>query len=84
MSDFAADKSRLSLPATLLISMLIGVSSAGVTWGAVTARIAENERRTQQAERRIDRLEETVQAMRPMLERIDERTAEMKRQLDRR
>lgn len=71
---------RLSL--VLLISLLGSAASAGMTWGVTANRLAAGEDRDARMERRIDRLEEVTQRSAVLLERIDERTAEIKRVQD--
>ena len=72
----------LRLSIVLLISLLGSAASAGVTWGMAANRLANGEERDARMERRIDRLEEVTQRSAVLLERIDERTAEIKRVQD--
>ena len=93
MSDVSVNKRHLSLPWTVAVSAVIGIASGtGVSYslvGRVDAAQAQaaswevsGRERFGAVERRVERLEETSQRTLLILERIDERTTEIKRRLD--
>jgi hypothetical protein len=69
----------VSLPAAVAITLASALLSAGITWGATVGRISEGERSTARIERRVEKLEDAVARMLPLLERIDERTGRIER-----
>ena len=87
------EKTRLSLPVATILAAAIAVASAGTTYGVyktnMEAQRAEMQRveyeskeRDSRVERRIEKLENVAEKTQLLLERIDERTTEIKRQLD--
>lgn len=93
MPDVAVTKRHLSLPWAVAVSAVVGIiSGSGVFFslrGDVAAAQTYTERvekehvqRFISAERRIERVEDTNSRVVLLLERIDERTLEMKRRLD--
>jgi hypothetical protein len=93
MPDVVVNKRHLSLPWAAAASVIVGIiSGSGVFFtlrGEVAAAQTYAERvereavqRFVQAERRIEKLEETGNRTVLLLERIDERTLEMKRQIE--
>jgi hypothetical protein len=69
----------VSLPLALAFTAISAVLSAGVTWGATVGRISEGERDLIRIEKRVEKLEDAVAKMLPLLERIDERTERQER-----
>lgn len=93
MPDVAVTKRHISLPWAVAVSSVVGIiSGSGVFFtlrGDVAAAQTYTERvekahveRFVAAERRIERVEDTNSRVVLLLERIDERTLEMKRRLD--
>ncbi len=93
MSDVSVNKRAISLPWTVAVSAVIGVATGVGVYYALVGQVAEaasqgrswessSRERFTQVERRIERVEETSQRTVILLERIDERTAEMKRRMD--
>ena len=70
------------LPLVIVITLLSAALSAGTTWGLTSGRLDSGEERDAKMERRIEKLEDISQRNTLLLERIDERTAEIKRQLE--
>lgn len=82
MAD-TTEKSRVSLPLLLFVATLTAAGSSGVTYGTLTARIAQLERESSVQSQRLTLVENAIGDLRPLLERIDERTETMKQQLER-
>jgi hypothetical protein len=93
MSEVTVNKRHISLPWAVAVSVLMGtISGTGIYFtlaGRVDAAQQQSEVRDRltverfiQVERRIERVEETAHRTVILLERIDERTAEMKRRMD--
>lgn len=70
------------LPLVIVITLVSAALSAGTTYGLTGGRLTSGEERDAKMERRIEKLEDISQRNTLLLERIDERTAEIKRQLD--
>ncbi|WP_043588091.1 hypothetical protein [Geminisphaera colitermitum] len=75
MSDIT-DKTPVKLPVGVWLALLVTVGGALSSFAVAQYQIAEHSRR-------ISALEEQGQNSRELLLRIDERTTEIKRQLDR-
>jgi hypothetical protein len=93
MPEVAVNKRTVSLPWTVAVSVIVAIiSGSGVFFtlkGDVAAAQTYTERvekahveRFVSAERRIERVEDTNARVVILLERIDERTLEMKRRMD--
>lgn len=63
------------------ISALMAVASAGVTWGITQSDIRQGKDADARLERRVEKLEESTVVTRQLLERIDERTAQIQSRL---
>lgn len=70
---------QINLPVAVAFSLASAIASGGVAWGAATARANATDANHAKLERRVEKLEDAMAAMRPMLERIDERTARTER-----
>ncbi|AHF89514.1 hypothetical protein OPIT5_03755 [Opitutaceae bacterium TAV5] len=70
------EKTPVKLPAGVWLALVVTVGGAFSSFAVAQYQISEHGRR-------INTLEEQVQNSRELLLRIDERTAEIKRQLDR-
>jgi outer membrane murein-binding lipoprotein Lpp len=70
---------HITLPVAVVVSLASAIASGGVAWGAATARANAIDDNASRLEKRIEKLEDAMSAMRPMLERIDERTARTER-----
>lgn len=93
MPEVSVNKRHLSLPWTVAVSAVIGIASGSGVYYSLVGRVdaanaqgasweSTSRERFGAVERRVERLEETSQRTLIVLERIDERTAEMKRRLD--
>lgn len=87
------EKTKLSLPVATFLAAAIAVASAGTTYGVYKTNMEsqraevqrvehESKERDARVERRIEKLENVAEKTQLLLERIDERTTEIKRQLD--
>ena len=70
---------QVTLPVAIGLSLLSTSAGVGIAWGAASARATAAESSHYKLERRVDKLEDAMAAVRPMLERIDERTARIER-----
>ena len=93
MSEVTVNKRHISLPWAVAVSAVVGIISGTGVYYSLKGDVDRNysysvnleatsRERFQQVERRIERLEETSHRTVILLERIDERTAEMKRRMD--
>lgn len=71
-----SEESRLRMPLRFLIALLGVVAAGALAWGFTSRTVADNTRR-------IETLENDSRSNRELLLRIDERTGEIKRQMDR-
>ncbi len=77
-----SEKTKLQLPMKAWVS-LAGFLALGVAaWTLAQARIADLQDTAAKLERRADKTDAQAEENRLLLERIDERTAQMQRQLD--
>lgn len=83
MSQTLSEKTQVRAPFAVLASIALSLVSAGTVYGLMQARISEGENRDAKMERRIEKLEEATVSNKMLLERIDERTAEIVRRLER-
>lgn len=93
MSEVSVNKRHLSLPWAVAVSSVVGIASGSGVYYTLVARVdaaqaqaasweETGRERFGAVERRVERLEETSQRTLIVLERIDERTTEIKRRLD--
>jgi hypothetical protein len=73
----AKPQHTISLPIAVAISILSAVASGGAAYGISIQRVNTGEENTQRLERRVEKLEDAMSRITPMLERIDERTKRM-------
>jgi hypothetical protein len=73
--------SQVTLPVAVALSIASTIAGGGVAWGAATARANAADANAARIEKRVEKLEDVMAAMRPMIERIDERTARTERAL---
>jgi hypothetical protein len=71
-----SDSTPVKVPLKLMFWLLAVVAAGAIAWGLTANRVAEHDKR-------IDSLETDARKTEQLLIRIDERTAEIKRQLDR-
>ena len=88
MSDIT-NGTRVRLSLAVLLSLLTAAAAASGIYKVMEYKVdqvmgfdAASRIRDEKLERRIERVEDALNASQKMLERIDERTGEMKRQLD--
>jgi hypothetical protein len=78
-----SDEMRVRMPLKMLIALLSIVAVGAIAWAATRGDVAATRVEVSAHGLRIEKLENDARSTREILYRIDERTAEMKRQMDR-
>lgn len=75
LSPFISDETPVKLPLKVVFTLCGIVASGAIAWGLTAKSVSEHDKR-------IELLETQTRGVEKLLERIDERTAEIKRRMD--